>query len=63
MKYEHAAQKSPAFEAKGIETVRKDQCVLTQKVLRNALVTLVKTRSVEAVQAYLHRQWSRIYAG
>ena len=63
MKYEHAAQKSPAFEAKGIETVRKDQCVLTQKVLRNALVTLFKTRAVEAVQAYLHRQWSRIHAG
>jgi len=62
MKYESADQKKPVFEAKGIETVRRDQCALTQKVLRNALVTLFRS-GLEAVRSYLYRQWGLILAG
>lgn len=62
MKFESKTQKKPSFEAKGIETIRRDQCSLTQKVLRNALITLFKS-GTGAVKEYLFRQWSLIYAG
>mgnify|MGYP002784568135 CR=1 FL=1 len=62
MKYESKQQKKPAFEAKGLETVRRDQCAVTQKILKNALITLFQD-GIEAVQEYLYRQWSLIDAG
>ena len=62
MKYESAEQKKPTFEAKGIETIRRDQCALTQKVLRNALITLFRS-GIDAVRTYLCRQWSLILSG
>jgi DNA polymerase zeta len=62
MKFESKDQKKPIFEAKGIETVRRDQCALTQKILRNSLVTLFQ-RGPKAVKAFLFRQWSLIMAG
>jgi DNA polymerase zeta len=62
MKYESRDQKKSVFEAKGIETIRRDQCALTQKVLRNALVTLF-SNGINAVKDYLFRQWSLILAG
>jgi hypothetical protein len=62
MKFESKDQRKPVFEAKGIETIRKDQCALTQKVLRNALITLFRS-GVDAVKSYLFRQWTLILAG
>jgi DNA polymerase zeta len=62
MKFESKDQKKPTFEAKGLETVRRDQCALTQKILRNCLVTLFQ-RGPDAVKAYLFRQWALILAG
>ena len=62
MKFESKDQKRPTFEAKGLETIRRDQCALTQKVLRNALITLFK-HGIESVKEYLFRQWSLIIAG
>jgi len=62
MKYDSKYQKKPTFEAKGLETIRRDQCALTQKVLKNALITLFK-HGIEAVKEYLFRQWSLIFAG
>lgn len=62
MKYESLQQKKPTFEAKGIETSRRDQCALTQKVLRNALITLFQS-GVDAVKSYLFRQWNLILSG
>lgn len=62
MKYEYPEQKKPTFEAKGIETIRRDQCALTQKVLRNALVTLFQN-GIQTVKSYLFRQWSLILSG
>jgi DNA polymerase zeta len=62
MKFEFKDQKKPIFDAKGIETVRRDQCALAQKVLRNALVTLFRS-GVDAVKSYLFRQWSLIIGG
>lgn len=62
MKYESPDETKPTFEAKGIETVRRDQCALTQKVLRNALTTLFRS-GIDAVRTYLFRQWSLIRSG
>jgi len=62
MKFESKDQKKPEFEAKGLETIRRDQCSLTQKVLRNSLVTLYRS-GIEAVKAYLFRQWALILSG
>lgn len=61
MKFESKDQRKPTFEAKGIETVRRDQCALTQKVLRNCLVTLYQS-GIEAAKSYLMRQWTLILA-
>mmetsp|Transcript_3653 Transcript_3653/g.9856 ORF Transcript_3653/g.9856 Transcript_3653/m.9856 type:complete len:447 (+) Transcript_3653:5303-6643(+) len=62
MKYESPNENNPTFEAKGVETVRRDQCKLTQKVLRNCLVTLFQ-KGIKAAKHYLFRQWALIHAG
>lgn len=63
MKYEYPEQKLPIFEAKGIETIRKDQCALTQKILRNSLITVFRDKGLQRLQSYLYRQWALIHAG
>ena len=62
MKFESRFQKKPTFEAKGLETVRRDQCAVTQKILRNSLVTLYRS-GINAVKTYLIRQWTHILSG
>jgi DNA polymerase zeta len=62
MKFESRNDRKPSFEAKGLETVRRDQCALTQKVLRNALITLFR-HGIDAVHDFLNRQWYLINAG
>lgn len=56
MKFDSPDQKVPSFEAKGIETIRKDQCALTQKILRNALISIFKGGNIEGLREYLIRQ-------
>ena len=63
MKFESPDEKSPTFEAKGIETIRKDQCSLTQKILTNALITAFRDKGLHRLQDYLFRQWALIHAG
>jgi DNA polymerase zeta len=62
MKFESKEQRTPTFEAKGLETIRRDQCALTQKILRNSLVALFQS-GICAVKDYLFRQWSMILSG
>ncbi|KAL7553101.1 hypothetical protein ACHAWF_016353, partial [Thalassiosira exigua] len=62
MMYESPKQKHPTFEAKGIETVRRDQCTLTQRVLKDALVHVFQ-RGLGPAQKYLERQWALIHSG
>jgi DNA polymerase zeta len=61
MKFE-APHQEPELESKGIETIRKDQCHLTQKILSQALITVFK-QGKEALKDLLERQWANIYAG
>jgi DNA polymerase zeta len=63
MKFESRGQREGVWEAKGIETIRKDQCRLTQKLLRGALMTLFKYHNVEKLKQYLERQWTKLLAG
>jgi len=62
MKFDSGDQQKPTFEAKGLETIRRDQCSLTQKILRNSLITLFQ-KGIQAVKEYLYRQWNLIIAG
>lgn len=62
MKFESREQRKPTFEAKGLETIRRDQCPLTQRVLRNALTTLFKD-GVDSLKSFLFRQWGLILSG
>lgn len=63
MKFESRGQREGVWEAKGIETIRKDQCRLTQKLLRGALMTLFKYHNVEKLRKYLEREWTKLLAG
>ena len=63
MKFDSPGQKVPTFEAKGIETIRKDQCPLTQKILRNSLIIVFRDKGLQRLQSYLFRQWALIHAG
>jgi DNA polymerase zeta len=59
-KFEHAQQARPEFEAKGIETVRRDSCPAVQKILEKSIRLLFDTKDLSAVKEYLQRQWKRI---
>mmetsp|Transcript_3721 Transcript_3721/g.7105 ORF Transcript_3721/g.7105 Transcript_3721/m.7105 type:complete len:338 (+) Transcript_3721:5968-6981(+) len=63
MKYDSPDQTAPTFEAKGIETVRKDQCPVTQKILRSALILTFEERNLSKLKQYLLRQWALIHSG
>lgn len=62
MKFESKDQVTPTFEAKGLETIRRDQCALTQKILRNSLIVLFQ-QGLPSVRSYLVRQWTKIMVG
>jgi DNA polymerase zeta len=61
--YETPGQAAPSFDAKGIETVRRDACPAVAKVLERTLRTLFATADLSAVRRCLERQWGRILAG
>jgi len=63
MKFESPAEERSSFEAKGIETIQKNQCAITQKILRNALITIFRSGKTHRVREYLNRQWGLIHAG
>lgn len=54
MMYESPKQKVPTFESKGMETIRRDQCAITQRVLRQALIQVFNLGLPSAKQ-YLFR--------
>lgn len=62
-KYEKPGDKEPIFDAKGIETVRRDNCLLVSKVLEKTLKILARTRDLSQVQEYVQRQFQKVLAG
>ncbi|CRK90677.1 CLUMA_CG004378, isoform A [Clunio marinus] len=61
--YESADQKDPIYEAKGIETVRRDGCPAAVKMLEKTLRILFETYDVSKVKEYVCRQFRKILAG
>ncbi|KAJ5114749.1 hypothetical protein NUU61_000508 [Penicillium alfredii] len=62
-KYEHREQTDPEFDAKGIETVRRDGTPAEQKIEEKALKTLFRTADLSQVKAYFQRQCTKIMQG
>ncbi|KAK9829480.1 hypothetical protein WJX72_006119 [[Myrmecia] bisecta] len=60
--YEAPGQTVPDFDAKGIETVRRDTCPAVAKMMERSLRLLFNTRDLSEVKSYLERQWSKILA-
>ncbi|KAL8581748.1 hypothetical protein ACOMHN_043166 [Nucella lapillus] len=61
--YETRDQQEAVFDAKGIETVRRDNCGVVSKVLERCIKILFTQRDVSQVRGYLHRQLTKMLAG
>ncbi|XP_053962620.1 DNA polymerase zeta catalytic subunit isoform X2 [Anastrepha ludens] len=61
--YETADQTEPVYEAKGIETVRRDGCPAVAKILEKILRILFETTDVSQIKQYVCRQFSKLLAG
>ncbi|KAI9221843.1 hypothetical protein BC828DRAFT_414526 [Blastocladiella britannica] len=62
-KYESIKDTEPVFDAKGIETVRRDGCPLVSKMMRSALEILFVQRDLSKVKEYVERQFSKLLSG
>jgi DNA polymerase zeta len=61
--YESPDQARFRFDAKGIETVRRDSCPAVSKIVEQSLRILFTSADVSAVKEYVERQWKRIISG
>ncbi|KAK6169216.1 hypothetical protein SNE40_020308 [Patella caerulea] len=61
--YETPDQKEPVFDAKGIETVRRDNCGAVSKVLERCIKLLFTTRDISQVKQYVVRQCQKLLEG
>ena len=62
-KYESRSQKEPEFDAKGIETVRRDGTPAEQKIEERALKILFRTADLSQVKSYFQKQCTKIMKG
>ncbi|GAM90388.1 hypothetical protein ANO11243_084310 [Dothideomycetidae sp. 11243] len=62
-KYESPKQTEPEFDAKGIETVRRDGTPAEQKIEERALKTLFRTADLSQVKDYFQEQCRKVMAG
>ncbi|XP_041831754.1 DNA polymerase zeta catalytic subunit isoform X2 [Melanotaenia boesemani] len=61
--YESLDQKEPVFDAKGIETVRRDGCPAVAKVLERSIKLLFETRDISQVKQFVQRQCVKVLDG
>lgn len=61
--YESPDQIEPVFDAKGIETVRRDTCGAVAKIMEQSLRLFFEHQNLLEVKTYLHRQCKRILSG
>ncbi|BBN02455.1 DNA polymerase zeta [Marchantia polymorpha subsp. ruderalis] len=61
--YESASQVKPIFDAKGIETIRRDTCPAVAKAVEHSLRILFESQDLSQVKQYLQRQWGKILSG
>ena len=62
-KYESPSQTEPEFDAKGIETVRRDGTPAEQKIEEKCLRLLFDTQDLSKVKKYFHEQCRKIARG
>ncbi|KAK0390713.1 hypothetical protein NLU13_0216 [Sarocladium strictum] len=62
-KYESKDQLKPEFDAKGIETVRRDGTPAEQKIEEKALRLLFETADLSQIKAYFQKQCNKIMHG
>ncbi|CAI0642086.1 unnamed protein product [Colletotrichum noveboracense] len=62
-KYESKNQVKPDFDAKGIETVRRDGTPAEQKIEEQALKILFETANLSEVKSYFQKQCEKIMRG
>ena len=60
--WESRDQKKPVYDAKGIETVRRDGIPATVKILEKTLRLLFNTADVSLVKSYVQQQFRKILA-
>ncbi|KAJ3381618.1 DNA polymerase zeta, partial [Entophlyctis sp. JEL0112] len=58
--FETVEDKAPIFDAKGIETVRRDGFPAMSKMVEDSLKILFRTQDMSQLKAYLYRQWDKI---
>lgn len=61
--YESSDQITPQFDAKGIETVRRDGCPAAAKMLEKSLKMLFDHCNVSLIKQYVLRQFNKILMG
>lgn len=61
--YEDPSQKVGIFDAKGVETVRRDSCEATSKILEKSLRILFDTKDPENCKMYVLRQFQKLLSG
>uniref|UniRef100_A0A3B4U6G0 DNA polymerase zeta catalytic subunit n=1 Tax=Seriola dumerili TaxID=41447 RepID=A0A3B4U6G0_SERDU len=61
--YESLDQKEPVFDAKGIETVRRDGCPAVSKILERSIKLLFETRDISQVKQFVQRQCVKVLDG
>lgn len=61
--YEKITQRDPVFDAKGIETVRRDGHRAQQKIVEKAIRTLFDTRDLSKVKEYIQGEFLKIQLG
>ncbi|KAF9076289.1 hypothetical protein BDP27DRAFT_1389695 [Rhodocollybia butyracea] len=59
-KYENIDDKEPVFDAKGIETVRRDGILAQQKMTESCLKILFRTQDLSEVKEYCCDQWTKL---
>ncbi|KAI3948072.1 hypothetical protein MKX01_014671 [Papaver californicum] len=61
--YESPAQTERSFDAKGIETVRRDSCGVVSKTLEQSLRLYFEQQDLIKVKVYIQRQRTRVLSG
>ncbi|WVR05162.1 hypothetical protein IAU60_002174 [Kwoniella sp. DSM 27419] len=59
-KYEHPDETEPAFDAKGIETIRRDGFPAQQKIEEVCLKMLFRSQDLSQIKEFCRQEWTKI---
>lgn len=62
-KYEHPEDVHPVFDAKGIETIRRDGFPAQQKIEEVCLKMLFRAQDLSAIKEFCRQEWTKILQG